>query len=180
MTTTRGQDVWRFRACCALALALLVCAYANSLDNAFHFDDTHVVENNLYLRNLRNIPLFFRDASTFSSVPTNATYRPLVTTSLAIDYWLGGGLGVRQFHRSQLALLAALAVMVFFLFKRLLDTPFFATPEDNGSFTIPDVPPGQWVLVGWHERVGERQTAVQVERGKAATVEISLPVEDGP
>ena len=60
----------------------------------------------------------------------------------------------------------------------VLDNPYFAIPELDGRFELPNVPPGQYTLVGWHERVGERRTAVRVERGKTATVDIALPVED--
>ena len=102
-------------------LVILIAAYSNSFENSFHFDDSHVVENNLYIRSLKNVPQFFRDASTFSSFPSNATYRPLVTATLAFDYWLGGGLQPRQFHRSQLAMLIVLSVMIFFLYGRLFD-----------------------------------------------------------
>ena len=87
-----------FAALCVLALAALVAAYANSFGNSFHFDDSHVIEDNLYIRSLANVPRFFRDASTFSALPQNSTYRPLVSTTLALDYWLGGGLDPWQFH----------------------------------------------------------------------------------
>lgn len=70
----------------ALAVALVLVAYANSLPNSFHFDDSHVIESNLYLRSLSHVPRYFTDAATFSSLPQNATYRPLVTLSLALDY----------------------------------------------------------------------------------------------
>jgi plastocyanin len=60
----------------------------------------------------------------------------------------------------------------------VMDNPYFTIPNLDGSFELPNVPPGQYTLVGWHERVGERRTAVRVERGKAATVDLSLPVED--
>jgi hypothetical protein len=61
----------------------------------------------------------------------------------------------------------------------VLDNPYFAIPNLDGTYELPNVPPGQYTLVGWHERVGERITTVRVERGKAATVNLSLPVEDG-
>jgi plastocyanin len=60
----------------------------------------------------------------------------------------------------------------------VLDHPYFAIPADTGTFTIGDVPPGHYSLVGWHERIGERVTPIEVESGKTATVELSLPIED--
>ena len=48
------------------------------------------MENNLFIRDLRNLPRFFADARTFSSLPANQSYRPVVTSTLAIDYALGG------------------------------------------------------------------------------------------
>lgn len=120
MHGSAGSNGWVFRGACLVGVALIVGAYANSFHNSFHFDDSHVVEQNLYVRSLSNIPLFFRDATTFSSLPANAVYRPLVTTSLALDYWMGGGLEVRQFHISQLTMLIVLGVMLFFFFNRIL------------------------------------------------------------
>jgi plastocyanin len=61
----------------------------------------------------------------------------------------------------------------------VLDHPYFTIPGADGTFELPNVPPGEYTVVGWHERVGERRARVRVERGKAATVDLSLPVE-GP
>jgi plastocyanin len=60
----------------------------------------------------------------------------------------------------------------------VLDHPYFGIPHADGTFELPNVPPGQYTVVGWHERVGERRVPVRVERGQTATVELSLPVED--
>ncbi len=62
----------------------------------------------------------------------------------------------------------------------VLDHPYFVIPNLDGTFELPNVPVGQYALVGWHERVGERRVTVKVERGKSATVDISLPVEEQP
>ncbi|HJQ36445.1 MAG TPA: hypothetical protein VKB93_04855, partial [Thermoanaerobaculia bacterium] len=97
-----------------LGLGLILAAYANSLDNSFHFDDSHVIQTNLYLRSLDYAPRYFTDAHTFSSLPANATYRPLVTLSLALDY-ARGALNPRPYHVTQLALLlATFALLVVF------------------------------------------------------------------
>lgn len=101
---------------CAAAIALITAAYANSLDNSFHFDDSHVIESNVYLRSLHNVPLFFKDAHTFSSLPQNSTYRPLVTLTLALDYARGHGLAPHAFHVTQLALMLITGVLLVIFF----------------------------------------------------------------
>ena len=60
----------------------------------------------------------------------------------------------------------------------VLDHPYFTIPNTDGTFELPNLPPGEHTIVGWHERVGERRAIVRVERGKTATVDLSLPVED--
>jgi plastocyanin len=60
----------------------------------------------------------------------------------------------------------------------VLDHPYFATPADDGTFRLPEVPPGAYTIVGWHERVGERAVAIRVEPGRQTDVELTLPVED--
>jgi Flp pilus assembly protein TadD len=102
-----------------LLLIALLTAYANHFYNSFHFDDAHTIVNNASIRDLRNIPLFFRDATTFSSLPSNQSYRPLVSTLLAIDYRLGG-LQPFWFHASIFALFVALTVLLAFVINRLL------------------------------------------------------------
>jgi hypothetical protein len=60
----------------------------------------------------------------------------------------------------------------------VLDHPYFATPADDGTFRLPEVPSGAYTIVGWHERVGERAVAIRVEPGRQTDVELTLPVED--
>src|SRR5215471_12276256 len=104
----------------ALLVLLLVTAYSNHFYNSFHFDDAHTIVTNAAIRELRNIPLFFRDATAFSALPSNQSYRPLVSTLLAIDYKLAG-LNPFWFHLSIFALFVALTLLVAFVIQRLLD-----------------------------------------------------------
>jgi plastocyanin len=60
----------------------------------------------------------------------------------------------------------------------VFDHPYFTVPQASGAFELPNIPPGDYTLVGWHERVGERTAAVHVERGKATRIVLRLPVED--
>lgn len=119
----------------AALLLLFVAAYANSWRNAFHFDDSHVVESNAAIRSLSNSPRFFADARTFSALPANQTYRPLVTLSLAVDHAVargttGDGLDPRPYHATQLALLALTAALLGMIARRLYGA---AARDDAGG-----------------------------------------------
>jgi protein O-mannosyl-transferase len=81
-----------------VAFAAICVAYSNHFHNGFHFDDFHTVTDNPYIRNLRNTPRFFTDATTFSILPANQTYRPMVSLSLALGYALGRGYNQLWFH----------------------------------------------------------------------------------
>ena len=60
----------------------------------------------------------------------------------------------------------------------VLDHPYFVVPELDGTFAIDGVPPGRYMLVGWHERVGERTSPVEIAAGARVSVDLALPVED--
>ncbi len=75
----------------SLLLVGLVCfAYWNHFHNPFHFDDEHTIVTNYWIRDIKNIPHFFTDATTFSSLPANQAWRPGISTLDAIDCWIGG------------------------------------------------------------------------------------------
>lgn len=72
----------------AIGIAFLV--YSNHFKNPFEFDDDHTIVNNLQIRDIKNIPKFFTDATTTSTLPASQAYRPGVTTLNAIDCYIGG------------------------------------------------------------------------------------------
>jgi tetratricopeptide (TPR) repeat protein len=103
-----------------LALALVVIAiYASHFNSEFHLDDIHTTVQNPWIRDLRNFPRFFTDTDTSGVLPSNRVFRPLLTTSLAIDYWLGGGLKPAIFHASSLLWFLTLLVLFFLLCRKI-------------------------------------------------------------
>lgn len=102
------------------ALILILLAYANFFHNSFHFDDDHVIVENPSIRSLANVPRFFTDAHTFSSLPSNATYRPLVTLSFALDYAVRHSLDPVPFHATQLVLLLIVGALLLFVYRRVV------------------------------------------------------------
>ena len=121
---TGGRDageMTRWRIACAAAILLTSAAYATHFHNDFHFDDVHTIQNNVFVRSLGNIPLFFTSPATFSALPANQSYRPLVTTTLALDYWLGGGLDPFMFHVTNFTLFLVQCVLLLALYRQLMD-----------------------------------------------------------
>jgi hypothetical protein len=58
----------------------------------------------------------------------------------------------------------------------VFDHPYFTIPALDGSFELPAIPAGEYTLVGWHERVGERVEPIRVEAGKPTTIELNVPL----
>jgi len=44
----------------------------------------------------------------------------------------------------------------------VLDHPYFAVTKTDGSFTIPNLPPGTYTLAAWHERLGTQTQSITV------------------
>jgi tetratricopeptide (TPR) repeat protein len=108
---------------------MLVAAYSNSFGNDFHFDDFHTVTDNPSIRNLGNVGRFFTDATTFSVLPANRTYRPLVSASLALDYALGHGYVPFWFHLSTFLWLVVLLGVLYLLYESILQRTEPSSPN---------------------------------------------------
>src|SRR5437016_8690930 len=108
-----------------LVALILLAAYSNHFQNSFHFDDAHTIVNNAAIRELKSIPMFFADARTFSSLPSNQSYRPLVSTLLAIDHAVGG-FNPLAYHLSIFALFVALVLLLAFVIYRLIGNVWIA------------------------------------------------------
>lgn len=104
-----------------LLFAATIITYSNHFNNDFHFDDSHTINNNIYIRDIGNIPRFFTDLKTFGAMPDNLGYRPVVTASTAIDYKIGGGLDPFYFHLSMFVVFLLQAVLMFFVFLKIFD-----------------------------------------------------------
>jgi hypothetical protein len=60
----------------------------------------------------------------------------------------------------------------------VLETPFFVVPDADGRFRLDDVPPGEYELIAWHERIRPLSTPVRVEAGKTSALELRIPLPD--
>lgn len=105
----------------ALALFFLG-AYSNHFQNTFHFDDSHTIQTNIYIRDISNAGKFFYSPEMFSSLPSHWGLRPLITLSLALDYWFGDGLNPFYFHLSTFIVYAIMLIVLYFFYQKILNT----------------------------------------------------------
>lgn len=62
----------------------------------------------------------------------------------------------------------------------VLDHPWFTIPDDDGTFTLPNIPAGERTIVAWHERIGEQKDRVRIAPGGTTRVSFTLPVLEPP
>lgn len=56
----------------------------------------------------------------------------------------------------------------------VVDNPYHAVSDASGKFSIKDVPPGQYKLTVWHEKLGTKSVDVTVEAGKDAVADVGF------
>ncbi len=91
--------------------------FYNSLGNDFVFDDESVVQNNLSIQSLSNIPKFFTADEGFHKV-IGRYYRPLVSSTYAIDYAIWG-LNPYGFHLTNILIHVISCLLLLSILIRL-------------------------------------------------------------
>jgi plastocyanin len=61
----------------------------------------------------------------------------------------------------------------------VLDNPYFAVPASTGHYSLEDVPPGDYTVVGWHERIRPVMRTVRVVAGQTARLDFDIPLPSG-
>jgi plastocyanin len=56
----------------------------------------------------------------------------------------------------------------------VLNHPYFAVTGEDGSFELPNLPPGTYTIAAWHEDLGEQTQEVTVEASGAATADLTF------
>ena len=58
----------------------------------------------------------------------------------------------------------------------VLENPYFAVPTDAGRYVIEGVPPGDYTVVGWHERIKPVTRTVRVVAGETVRLDFNIPI----
>ena len=59
-------------------------------------------------------------------------------------------------------------------FIHVFDHSYFAVTDEKGAFSIPNVPPGAYILKAWHEDAGVKSQEVIVSEGSEARVDFEF------
>jgi Tfp pilus assembly protein PilF len=110
-----------------LWVALVVLAilppilYFNSLNNEFLYDDFHSLIDNPHIRKLENVPSFFTSARTTSLHSDKGHYRPVLFSTYALSYALGGyDYKPKVFRLANIILHVLNGLLVFAVFRSVL------------------------------------------------------------
>jgi len=57
---------------------------------------------------------------------------------------------------------------------------FFTVPGAQGRYAIADIPPGDYRLIAWHERIRPLVTPVHIEAGQTTNADLQIPIPDAP
>ncbi len=125
---TSEKVSWIIVASLLASLALIIFGvYANAINGPFLFDDKALVEQNVFIKDVSNIPNFFKTDifSSNSSKPVSNSYRPMQIISHAIDFFIYGN-NPRGSHVTNILLHILNAVLVFFVIRKIINDIFIA------------------------------------------------------
>lgn len=119
-TPTPRRRWWASPLAHGVLLAIVCTAvYSNNFRHDFLLDDGHSIERNIAVRSLANIPSYFTDPATFSSLRANIDYRPVLQVTYALNYWMGG-YDTFWWHATQILLHLACVLGLYFLCRAVL------------------------------------------------------------
>ena len=103
----------------AIIAALCFAIYGNNYQHAYHLDDAYTLVSNTHVRSLSNIPRYFADPATYTTLREQADYRPVLQATYALNYRMGG-YQTPWWHFTQVLLHALVAIGLYCFARRLL------------------------------------------------------------
>ena len=102
-----------------LFLLLGIGVYYNTFDHEFHLDSTWGLKENHAVRGLSNIPSYFKDPFTLTSLRANADYRPILQITYALNYAISE-YNMWSWHLTQILLHVLNALFIVLLARKFL------------------------------------------------------------
>jgi plastocyanin len=57
---------------------------------------------------------------------------------------------------------------------------YYAAPDSNGNFAIPDVPEGDYTVVAWHKAAGFLRKKIAVSNASPVKIDFLIPLDNAP
>jgi len=102
-----------------LFLLLGIGVYYNTFDHEFHLDSNRGLKENHAVRDLSNIPSYFKDPFTLTSLRANADYRPILQITYALNYAISE-YNMWSWHLTQILLHVLNALFIVLLARKFL------------------------------------------------------------
>jgi tetratricopeptide (TPR) repeat protein len=103
----------------ALLAVLPFIVFSNNYSHDYLLDDGYTLVSNPNIRSLDNIPRYFVDPSTYTSLREQADYRPILQVTQALNYAMGG-YDTRWWHFTQIVLHVLVTIGIYFLCRRII------------------------------------------------------------
>jgi tetratricopeptide (TPR) repeat protein len=100
-----------------VVLSAILFTWSNHFDNGFHWNDFPRIVDNRPVQSLRSVPRFVLNPRTFSDLPEQTEYRPLLLTTFALDYSVTDRPDPRAFHIDTFIWFLALIFTLYALFR---------------------------------------------------------------
>jgi hypothetical protein len=114
-------------------LILGLTIYSNTFQHEFQLDSTYGIVDNPAIRSLDNVPHFFTDPFTLTSLRQNADYRPILQVTYALNYAVSG-LDMWSWHLTNLLLHVMNALLLVVFTGRWL--PYLSGHHTGGSYRL--------------------------------------------
>ena len=98
---------------------LALAVYSNNYHHDYHLDSGHLIRDNSAVRSLKNIPSYFYDPSTLTTLRSNIDYRPVLQITYAFNYFISG-YNTWSWHLMQILLHTVCAVGLYTFCVRLM------------------------------------------------------------
>jgi protein O-mannosyl-transferase len=121
-----------------ILILLIVLLYFSTMNHEYHLDSHYYIVSNSNIKSLENIPSFFKNAETLSSLGEHLTdYRPILTTTYALNYAVSGQ-GIWSYHLLQI-ILHIICVIGLYLFVKKIIIEFINPENARLLYVIPFV-----------------------------------------
>ena len=153
-------------------------AYIENVQNTFELPKEHAVMDQKNMAFIPHVlPLIKGTTVDFlnSDIVQHNVYSPdAITDNVNLGTWLKGEVRPFTFNKLGVASMRCNVHVDMLAYVLVFQNPYFARVNNDGSFSITNIPEGKYTLKLWNERYKAEDRQVEVKANATATVEFEL------